>query len=129
MLQLSGQNPLIVAGDADLEYAVDAATFGAFVHQGQVCMCARRIYVERPLAEAFAERFAARVAALPTGDPADPATVLTDVPDEAEIAQGRRSGPWWCLSRSSRPSRPSPAPTPPTSGSSPRSSPATAAAA
>ncbi|UBU09363.1 aldehyde dehydrogenase family protein [Nonomuraea gerenzanensis] len=135
VLQLSGQNPLIVAADADLGYAVDAATFGAFVHQGQVCMCARRIYVERPLAAAFAERFAARVAALPTGDPADPgtvvgpvinewalalldrrvkeavalgarvlaggvpappcypATVLTDVPDEAEIAQGETFGP------------------------------------
>ncbi|MDP4501664.1 aldehyde dehydrogenase family protein [Nonomuraea turcica] len=135
VLQLSGQNPLIVAGDADLEYAVNAATYGAFVHQGQVCMCARRIYVERPLAEEFAERFAARVAALPTGDPADPATVvgpvinewalalldrrvkeavglgarvlaggvpappcypatvLTDVPDEAEIAQGETFGP------------------------------------
>ncbi|MEV6866691.1 aldehyde dehydrogenase family protein [Streptosporangium subroseum] len=135
LLQLSGQNPLIVAADADLDYAVNAATYGAFIHQGQVCMCARRIYVERPLAEAFAERFAARAAALPTGDPSDPATVvgpvinewalalldrrvkeavglgarvmaggvpvppcypatvLTDVPDEAEIAQGETFGP------------------------------------
>ncbi|MGW0810946.1 aldehyde dehydrogenase family protein [Nonomuraea sp. NPDC002799] len=135
VLQLSGQNPLIVAGDADLEYAVNAATYGAFIHQGQVCMCARRVYVERPLAAEFAERFAARAAALPTGDPRDPATVvgpvinewalalldrrvkeavglgarvlaggvpappcypatvLTDVPDEAEIAQGETFGP------------------------------------
>ncbi|RFS83110.1 aldehyde dehydrogenase family protein [Actinomadura spongiicola] len=135
VLQLSGQNPLIVAGDADLDYAVNAATYGAFVHQGQVCMCARRVYVERPLAEEFAERFAARAAALPTGDPSDPATVvgpvinewalalldrrvreavelgarvlaggvprppcypatvLADVPDEAEIAQGETFGP------------------------------------
>ncbi|MBP2706841.1 aldehyde dehydrogenase family protein [Microbispora sp. RL4-1S] len=135
VLQLSGQNPLIVAGDADVGYAVDAAAYGAFVHQGQVCMCARRIYIERPLAGEFAERFAAKVAALPVGDPRDPetvvgpvinewalalldrrvteaaelgarvlaggvpqppcypATVLTDVPDEAEIAHGETFGP------------------------------------
>ncbi|MFC0864369.1 aldehyde dehydrogenase family protein [Sphaerimonospora cavernae] len=135
VLQLSGQNPLIVAADADVGYAVDAAAYGAFVHQGQVCMCARRVYVERPLAEEFTTRFAAKVATLPTGDPSDPATVvgpvinewalallerrvneavelgarvlaggvpappcypatvLADVPDEAEIAQGETFGP------------------------------------
>jgi acyl-CoA reductase-like NAD-dependent aldehyde dehydrogenase len=76
VLQLSGQNPLLVLADADLRYAVDAAVYGAFVHQGQVCMCARRIFVERPVAAEFSQRFAARVAKLPTGDPRDPATVV-----------------------------------------------------
>src|SRR4051794_9562524 len=76
VLQLSGHNALIVLADADLDYAVDAAAYGAFVHQGEVCMCARRILVERPIAEAFTERFVAKVARLPTGDPRDPATVL-----------------------------------------------------
>jgi acyl-CoA reductase-like NAD-dependent aldehyde dehydrogenase len=76
VLQLSGQNPLIVLADADLDYAVDAATYGAFIHQGQVCMCARVIYVERRIAEAFTDRFVERVAALPTGDPSDPTTVI-----------------------------------------------------
>jgi acyl-CoA reductase-like NAD-dependent aldehyde dehydrogenase len=76
VLQLSGQNPLIVLADADLPYAVDAAVYGAFVHQGQVCMCARRVFVERPVADEFTRRFADRVAALPTGDPADPRTVI-----------------------------------------------------
>ncbi|WP_433532317.1 aldehyde dehydrogenase family protein [Micromonospora sp. CA-263727] len=79
VLQLSGQNPLIVLADADLDHAVDAATYGAFVHQGQVCMCARRIYVEDRIAEPFVARFAAKVATLPTGDPADPATVIGPV--------------------------------------------------
>ena len=46
VLQLSGQNALIVLADADLDYAVDAAVYGAFVHQGQICMCARRVLVE-----------------------------------------------------------------------------------
>ncbi|HET8560506.1 MAG TPA: aldehyde dehydrogenase family protein [Marmoricola sp.] len=135
VLQLSGQNPLIVLADADLDYAVEAAAYGAFIHQGQVCMCARRIYVERPLADEFLERFAAKVAGLRVGDPRDPATVvgpvinewalallerrvneavelgarvlaggtaappcypatvLVDVPDEAEIASGETFGP------------------------------------
>ena len=76
VLQLSGQNPLIVLADVDLDYAVDAAAYGAFVHQGQICMCARRIYVERSIAKEFAKRFAAKVSALPMGDPADPSTVI-----------------------------------------------------
>ncbi len=76
VLQLSGQNPLIVLADADVRYAVDAAVYGAFVHQGQVCMCARRVYVDRALAPEFTRRFVARVAALPTGDPSDPRTVI-----------------------------------------------------
>ncbi|HLL67817.1 MAG TPA: aldehyde dehydrogenase family protein [Micromonosporaceae bacterium] len=76
VLQLSGQNPLLVLGDADVAYAVEAATYGAFVHTGQVCMCARRIFVERSIADEFTERFADKVAGLPTGDPGDPRTVV-----------------------------------------------------
>ncbi|MEH0577980.1 aldehyde dehydrogenase family protein [Streptomyces sp. B21-108] len=79
VLQLSGQNPLLVLADADLPYAVDAAVYGAFVHQGQVCMCARRIYVERPIAEEFTRRFTEKAAALPVGDPNDPNTVVGPV--------------------------------------------------
>lgn len=86
VLQLSGQNPLLVLADADVDYAVDAAAYGAFVHQGQVCMCARRIYVERPLAEEFVAKFAAKVARLPTGDPRDPATVVGPVINEWALA-------------------------------------------
>jgi acyl-CoA reductase-like NAD-dependent aldehyde dehydrogenase len=76
VLQLSGQNPLLILEGVDLDYAVSAATYGAFVHQGQVCMCARRIYVERTIADDFIERFAAKVDSLPIGDPLDPATVV-----------------------------------------------------
>lgn len=79
LLQLGGQNPLIVLDGVDLDYAVDAAAFGAFVHQGQVCMCVRRIYVERAIAEDFSRRFAAKVSSLPMGDPADPRTVIGPV--------------------------------------------------
>ncbi|GIE82528.1 aldehyde dehydrogenase [Actinoplanes philippinensis] len=86
LLQLSGQNPMIVAEDADIGYAVEAAAYGAFLHQGQLCMCARRIYVVRPIADEFLARFAAKVATLPTGDPADPATVVGPVINEWALA-------------------------------------------
>ena len=70
VLQLSGQNPLLVLADADLDYAVDAAAYGAFVHQGQVCMCARRIFVERPIADGVHRPVRRRRSpALPVGDP------------------------------------------------------------
>ena len=82
VLQLSGQNPLIVLAGVDLDYAVDAAAYGAFLHQGQICMCARRIFVERSIAEEFSERFAAKVRSLPMGDPADPSTVIGPVINE-----------------------------------------------
>ena len=69
VLELGGQNPLIVLADADLDYAVDAAAFGAYLHQGQICMSARRIIVERPIAEEFLARFAEKTAGLKMGDP------------------------------------------------------------
>jgi acyl-CoA reductase-like NAD-dependent aldehyde dehydrogenase len=76
LLQLGGHNPLVVLSGVDLDYAVEAAAFGAFVHQGEICMCVRRIYVEQDIAEAFSARLAAKAASLPVGDPADPRTVI-----------------------------------------------------
>ena len=69
VLELGGSNPLIVLGDADLDYAVDAAAFGAFMHQGQICMSARRIIVERPIADAFIGRLVEKTKGLKLGDP------------------------------------------------------------
>jgi len=86
VLQLSGQNPLIVLADADLDYAVEAAAYGAFVHQGQVCLCARRIFLERSIAAEFTTRFAAKVESLPTGDPRIPGTVIGPVINKWALA-------------------------------------------
>src|SRR3954469_16612031 len=72
LLQLSGFNPLLVLGDADVPAAARSAAFGSFVHQGQVCMCSRRIFVEEQVADAFTEEFVARADRLPVGDPRDP---------------------------------------------------------
>ncbi|HST17951.1 MAG TPA: aldehyde dehydrogenase family protein [Gaiellaceae bacterium] len=76
VLELGGSNPLIVLADADLEYAVNASAFGAFLHQGQICMSARRIIVERPIADEFVSRLAEKTKTLKTGDPKEHATVI-----------------------------------------------------
>ncbi|MGW6913138.1 aldehyde dehydrogenase family protein [Kitasatospora sp. NPDC054939] len=76
VLELGGNSALIVLDDADLDYAVDAAVFSRFAHQGQVCMAANRVLVDRSVAEAFTEKFVAKVASLRVGDPKDPATQI-----------------------------------------------------
>jgi vanillin dehydrogenase len=75
-LEMGGKNPLVVLKDADLDYAVDAAAFGIFFHQGQVCMASSRIIVEAPLYDAFLKRFVAKARTIKVGDPRDPATVI-----------------------------------------------------
>nr|WP_294555969.1 aldehyde dehydrogenase family protein [uncultured Rhodopila sp.] len=75
-LELGGKSPLIVLRDADVAYAVDAACFGIFLHQGQVCMANSRVIVEAPIFDAFCTAFAAKVKTLPIGDPHDPHAVI-----------------------------------------------------
>ena len=69
LLELGGKAPLLVLDDADLDEAVKAAAFGAFVNQGQVCMSTERIVVDEKVADAFLQKFAAKARALPAGDP------------------------------------------------------------
>jgi acyl-CoA reductase-like NAD-dependent aldehyde dehydrogenase len=76
LLELGGHNPLLVLDDADLDYAVDASAFGAYLHQGQICMSARRLLVDRKVADAYLERLAAKTAGLTVGDPASPGTII-----------------------------------------------------
>ncbi|GAA5233764.1 aldehyde dehydrogenase family protein [Verticiella sediminum] len=59
LLELGGKAPLIVLADADIEAAGDAAAFGAFMNQGQICMSTERIVVDHAIADEFAACFAA----------------------------------------------------------------------
>ncbi len=76
LLELGGKAPLIVLEDADLDEAVKAAAFGAFMHQGQICMSTERIIVVDAVADAFAEKFAAKAKTLVAGDPREGKTPL-----------------------------------------------------
>ncbi|MGX4690646.1 aldehyde dehydrogenase family protein [Streptomyces sp. JNUCC 63] len=79
VLELGGNSAIVVLDDADLDYAVDAAVFSRYVHQGQVCMAANRVLVDRSVAEEFTEKFVAKVKSLRVGDPSDPRTVIGPV--------------------------------------------------
>ena len=91
VLELGGSNPLIVLADADLDYAVNAAAFGAFLHQGQICMSARRIIVERPIADEFVARLAEKTSGLKAGDPNEHDTIIGPIINEQalEAIKGR----------------------------------------
>jgi acyl-CoA reductase-like NAD-dependent aldehyde dehydrogenase len=89
VLELGGHNPLIVLGDADIEYAVNASAFGSFMHQGQICMSTRRIIVERSIADEFTQRLAEKTATLKTGDPKEPDTIIGPLINEQALATVR----------------------------------------
>ena len=86
VLELGGHNPLIVLGDADLEYAVNASAFGCYLHQGQICMSTRRIYVEQSVADEFISRLAAKTKGLKVGDPKEHDTVIGPLINEQALA-------------------------------------------
>ncbi|MBY5828739.1 aldehyde dehydrogenase (plasmid) [Rhizobium leguminosarum bv. trifolii] len=69
LLELGGKAPLVVLDDADIDGAVNAAIFGAFMHQGQICMSTERIIVDETIADQFVAKLAARASQLPAGDP------------------------------------------------------------
>ena len=75
-LELGGNNAMLVLPDADLEKAAEKAVFGAYFHQGQVCMALNRIIVVGDNYEAFTRLLAEKVRALRAGDPADPETFV-----------------------------------------------------
>lgn len=84
VLELGGNSALVVLDDADLDYAVDAAVFSRFVHQGQVCMAANRVLVDRAVEREFTEKFTAKVASLTVGDPTDPGTHIGPLINEGQ---------------------------------------------
>ncbi len=86
LLELGGKAPLIVLDDADLDEAVKAAAFGAFMNQGQICMSTERIIVIDAVADAFVEKFAAKVATLGVGDPREGKAPLGAVVDRKTVA-------------------------------------------
>nr|WP_145830099.1 aldehyde dehydrogenase family protein [Streptomyces sp. T12] len=76
VMELGGYNPILITADADLNEAVKISNYSAFFHQGQICLNARKVLVERPLYEDFVSRLAQRAASLPQGNPLDRATVI-----------------------------------------------------
>ena len=76
LLELGGKASLIVLDDADLDEAVAAAAFGAFMNQGQICMSTERIVVDESVAATFVDMLAKKAATLVAGNPRDSMTPL-----------------------------------------------------
>jgi acyl-CoA reductase-like NAD-dependent aldehyde dehydrogenase len=110
VLELGGNAGVIIEPDADLEVAAQRCAAGGFAYAGQTCISVQRIFVHEAVYPRFVESLLARVAALKAGDPADDATVIGPLIDEAAarrvetwiaeavaqgarvLAGGRRSG-------------------------------------
>jgi alpha-ketoglutaric semialdehyde dehydrogenase len=86
-MELGGKNPLLVADDANLEKAVDAAIRGAFYSTGQRCTASSRIIVEAAVHDTFVERLVERAAALRVGHALDDKTDIGPMVSEAQLAR------------------------------------------
>jgi acyl-CoA reductase-like NAD-dependent aldehyde dehydrogenase len=85
LLELGGKAPMIVLPDADLDEAVMAANFGAFMHTGQICMATERLVVDSSVADEFTDKLAERAASMKVGDPHDPETQIGPLVSESSL--------------------------------------------
>ena len=85
VLELGGKAPLLILDDADIDAAVNAAAFGAFMNSGQICMSTERIIVDQKIADEFVKRLIAKTAGLPAGDPRQGPVVLGSVVNQATV--------------------------------------------
>ncbi|TNY37103.1 benzaldehyde dehydrogenase [Thermomonospora catenispora] len=86
-LELGGNNALIVLPGADLDRAVSAAAWGAFLHQGQICMTSGRHLVHESLHDEYVAALADKAERLPVGDPAAEEVALGPIIDERQLAR------------------------------------------
>lgn len=89
-LELGGKNALIILDDADIELAVKATKWGAYLHQGQICMATGRVLVHERIAAEFTEALAASASQLPVGDPASGQVALGPLINEAQVEHASR---------------------------------------
>jgi acyl-CoA reductase-like NAD-dependent aldehyde dehydrogenase len=87
VLELGGNAAAIVDESADLEWAAQRCAYGAFKYAGQTCISVQRIFVHERVWDEFTAMFTGRAKALRLGDPADPATDLGPMIDEAAAAR------------------------------------------
>ena len=88
-VELGGKDALLVLDDADIEHAVNAATFGSFMHQGQICMSVERIIVDEKIADEFTEKLVANTRTLKVGDPREMANCIGPVINETQLGKIR----------------------------------------
>jgi aldehyde dehydrogenase (NAD+) len=90
VLELGGNDPLIVMDDADLDEAATLAASGSYKNSGQRCTAIKRMLVHTAVHDDFVERLLAKTRAVRHGDPLDPATDMGTVIDEAAAIEFER---------------------------------------
>lgn len=85
-IELGGKDSLIVLEDANMERATSAASFGAFMHQGQICMSVEKVLVQEKVYDEFLRGFVARAAKLKTGNVADKSNVIGPLINDRQVA-------------------------------------------
>ncbi|TKX74912.1 aldehyde dehydrogenase family protein [Halorubrum sp. GN11_10-6_MGM] len=83
-MELGGNNAHVVTADADLDRALDAAAFGSFVHQGQVCISINRHVVHEDVYDEYVAGLVDRAESLPVGSVHDPETIVGPIIDESQ---------------------------------------------
>ncbi len=86
-LELDGNAPFIVFDDADIDAAVEGAMIAKFRNNGQTCVCANRIYVQRGVYDEFAEKLAAKSRSLVVGDGFDEGVATGPLINDAVMAK------------------------------------------
>ncbi len=84
-LELGGNAPFIVFGDADIDAAVEGAIQSKFRNAGQTCVCSNRLYIHSSIYDAFAEKLAKAVAGLSVGDGFADGVKVGPLIDEAAV--------------------------------------------
>jgi succinate-semialdehyde dehydrogenase/glutarate-semialdehyde dehydrogenase/succinyl-CoA reductase len=85
VLELGGSDPFIVLDDADVEAASTGAVAGRFINNGQSCICAKRFFVAKNIADEFLDRFISKTKSLKVGDPLSPETDVGPVVREESL--------------------------------------------
>ncbi len=86
-LELGGKNALIVLDDADLDVAASNAAWGAFLHQGQICMSTGLVLAHQDIAAALAANIAGKARHLPAGDPSTGRVALGPIISDAQVGK------------------------------------------
>jgi aldehyde dehydrogenase (NAD+) len=87
LLELGGNNGIILMNDANLDLALRAVLFGAVGTAGQRCTSLRRLFLHRGIADDFTRRLLAAYRQIRVGDPLDPATLMGPLIDEAAVGR------------------------------------------
>ncbi|MDX1412600.1 MAG: aldehyde dehydrogenase family protein [Candidatus Promineifilaceae bacterium] len=84
-IEAGGKDVLLVLDDADIGKAVSAATFGTFMHQGQICMSVERVVVDNSIADEFIDRFVKNAQSLGIGDPSQLGNVIGPIINQKQL--------------------------------------------